>query len=90
MLKLIFQMVLKPICEPACLTPLSTQGSVTAFYFKYQHAIKYSSFLMIKLSLEIVLCIVVSKKARTVHLVCDKAHVESIGSGICGQPQNSS
>ena len=84
MLKLIFQMVVKPVCEPA------TQGSVIAFHFKYQYVIKYS-FLMIKLSLEIVLCIVLSKKkARTVHLVCDKPCVESIGSGICGQPQNSS
>ena len=29
------------------------------------------------------------KKARRVHLVCDKPCVESTGSGICGQTQNS-
>ena len=58
MLKLMFQMVVKPVCEPA------TQGSVIAFHFKYQYVIKYSSFLMIKLSLEIVLCVVLSKKSK--------------------------
>ena len=50
-------MVVKPVCEPA------TQGSVIAFHFKYQYVIKYS-FLMIKLSLEIVLCIILSKKKQ--------------------------
>lgn len=53
----------------------------------------YFSFLMTELSLEIVSWVVVPMlptKARTVHLTCDKAHVESIGPGKRGQPQGSS
>lgn len=85
-------MILKTICELAYLRPLWTQGSVTAFHFKYQY-IKYFSFLMTQVSSEIVSWVVVLKlpiKARTVHLPYDKAWEESLDPGKCGQPQSSS